>query len=178
MTYNLVLVQEVGRSEDDPTKVDWLLITTLPIDSNQAVEKVIEAYLGRWPIEPFFRTFKTGCRVEDIQLETNERLIRCLLFYKIIAWQIMHLTLLARRCPELPCDTVFSECEWKPDWKIITEDAPPRKAPPLSQFIPLLARLGGYNGRSHDPPPGPQSIWRGMRRMLDFAWAWRSFGPS
>lgn len=178
VTYNLVFVEEIGRSEDDKTKVCWLLVTTLPIDSNEAIQRVIEAYIGRWPIESYFRTYKTGCRVEEIQLETKDRLIRCLLFYKIIAWQIMHLTFLGRECPDLPCDAIFADCEWKPVWKIVEKADPPEQAPPLADFIPALAQLGGYNRRSHDRPPGPQAIWTGIRRMLDFALAWQIFGPS
>lgn len=177
-TYNLVLVEEIGCSEDDATKVCWLLITTLAIDSNEAIASVIEAYVGRWPIESYFRTYKTGCRVEEIQLETKERLIRCLLFYKIIAWQIMYLTFLGREYPDLPCDEIFADCEWKPVWKIVEQTDPPERAPSLSEFVPVLAQLGGYNQRSHDRPPGPQAIWTGIRRMLDFALAWQAFGPA
>lgn len=178
VSYNLVLVEEVGRSEDDETKVCWLLITTLPIDSNDAIQRVIDTYIGRWPIEPFFRTYKTGCRIEEIQLETNERMIRCLMFYKIIAWKIMYLTFLGRECPELACDEVFADYEWKPVWKIAGDAPLPEQAPPLSEFIPVLAQLGGYNRRRGDRPPGPQAIWTGIRRMLDFALAWQAFGPS
>jgi hypothetical protein len=175
--YNLVLVQEIGRPKDDDTTVSWLLITTLPIDSVDAVLRVVDYYVARWPIEVFFRVYKSGCRVEDIQLETNARLKRCLLFYKVIAWRIMYLTFLGRECPELPCDQMFAEYEWKPVWKIVSDEPLPEKAPPLSQFIPMLARLGGYNDRKHDHPPGAQAIWVGIRRMTDFALAWNVFGP-
>lgn len=175
--YQLVLVQEVGRPDDDETAVDWLLITTLPIDSVDAVLRVVDDYVGRWPIEVFFRVFKTGCRVEEIQLETNARLKRCLMFYKVIAWRIMYVTFFGRECPELPCNQMFADYEWKPVWKITSDEPLPEQAPSLSQFIPMLARLGGYNDRKHDHPPGTQSIWVGIRRMSDFALAWRSFGP-
>ncbi|QDU61565.1 hypothetical protein Pan216_24260 [Planctomycetes bacterium Pan216] len=39
----------------------------------------------------------------------------------------------------------------------------------------LIAELGGYNNRPSEPPPGPETIWRGLRRMLDFAIAWQAF---
>ena len=32
----------------------------------------------------------------------------------------------------------------------------------------LLARLGGYLARSHDPPPDSMVMWRGMRRLNDW----------
>ena len=36
------------------------------------------------------------------------------------------------------------------------------------------AALGGHLGRTHDAPPGPEIIWRGMRRIFDFALAWET----
>ena len=50
-------------------------------------------------------------------------------------------------------------------------------APPLKEFLPMIAELGGYNGRKHDLPPGPKALWIAIRRMGDFALAWQSFGP-
>ncbi|MBB3208470.1 hypothetical protein FHS27_004299 [Rhodopirellula rubra] len=33
------------------------------------------------------------------------------------------------------------------------------------------------NARPSDSPPGAEVIWRGTRRMHDFALCWQSFGP-
>ena len=177
VTYNVVFVEEIN-GPNDGTNVGWLLITTLPINTVKDVLLVLDYYVARWPIEVFFRVFKTGCRVEDIQLETNARLKNCLIFYKVIAWRVMYVTFLGRHCPEIPCDTIFADVEWKPVWKVVSDQPLPKKAPPLAEFIPMLAKLGGYNNRSTDRPPGPQVIWVGMRRMLDFAIAWTAFGPA
>ena len=176
VTYNVVLVEEIGGPQDG-TDVSWLLITTLPIESVEEVQRVIDYYAARWSIEVYFRTLKTGCRVEDIQLETTKRLKNCLAFYKIIAWRVMYLTYLNRECPSLPCSAVFDESEWKSVWRVTTKEELPKRPPTLSEFMPLLARLGGYNNRPKDPPPGPQAIWVGIRRMTDFAIAWLAFGP-
>lgn len=176
VTYNVVLVEEVGGPQDG-TDVSWLLITSLPIDSVAEVERVIDYYTARWTIEVFFRVYKSGCRVEEIQLETNHRLQNCLMFYKVIAWRVMYLTFLGRECPEMPCDVMFDEAEWKSVWKVVTDDPLPEAAPTLEEFLPILAQLGGYNRRTTDGPPGPQAIWTGIRRMTDFALAWQAFGP-
>ena len=125
----------------------------------------------------FFRVFKTGCRVEEIQLETLSRLKNCLAFYKIIAWRIMYLTYMNRECPTLPCDAVFDDCEWKSVWLVVKKNALPGTPPTLSEFMSLLTQLGGYNNRQTEPPPGPQPVWVGIRRMTDFATAWIAFGP-
>lgn len=177
VTFHVVLVEEVG-GPGDGTDVSWLLITSLPIGSVDGVLRIIDYYVARWPIETFFRTYKTGCRVEDIQLETNHRLLNALMFYKIIAWRVMHVTVLGRECPDLSCEAVFAKEEWKSVWQIVEKEPPPPQPPRLGEFIPVLAELGGYNRRSQDHPPGAQAIWVGIRRMTDFALAWLTFGPS
>jgi hypothetical protein len=139
--------------------------------------RVIDYYACRWQIEVFFRVFKTGCKVEEIQLEKAERLRPCLALYKIVAWRVLYVTMLGRESPDLPCDVLFTDEEWKSAWTICTDQPPPPQAPPLREFLPMLAELGGYNNRKHDAPPGPKTLWIAIRRMGDFALAWQTFGP-
>lgn len=176
VSYNVVLVEEVGGPEDG-TDVSWLLITSLPIDTLEEIQLVMTDYVARWTIEVYFRVFKTGCKVEEIQLETLSRLKNCLAFYKIIAWRIMFLTHLNRDSPSLPCDVVFDGCEWMSVWRVVTGKELPQTPPTLGEFMALLTQLGGYNNRKTEAPPGPQPIWVGIRRMADLATAWLSFGP-
>ncbi len=127
VTHNVVLVEEIEGPGDD-TDLSWLLITTLPIETVEDVLRVIDYYVARWTVEIYFRTLKTGCRVEDIQLETTDRLKRCLAFYKIIAWRVLYLTYLNRTCPRLPCTAVFDESEWKSVWRVVTKKQLPKPA--------------------------------------------------
>ncbi len=176
VTYNVVLVEEINGPHDG-TDVSWLLITSLPIDSVQEILRVIDYYVTRWSIEIYFRILKTGCKVEEIQLETIDRVKKCLAFYKIIAWRVMYLTYLNRECPEVPCTALFTESEWKSVWSVTTKQKLPKRPPTLGEFMPLLTQLGGYNNRAKEKPPGPQAVWVGIRRMTDFAIAWQAFGP-
>lgn len=176
-----VSICAVGVHEIDPPEgvepVDWLLFTSLSIESLEDVLRVVRYYAARWVIEVFFRVLKSGCKVEEIQLETAARLLPCLMLYRIVAWRVVYVTMLGRECPELPCDTLFTEPEWKSVYQIVRKVDPPSSPPPLKEFVSLLAELGGYNGRKHDAPPGSQAIWVGIRRMTDFAQAWLAFGP-
>ena len=176
VTYNVVLVEEID-GPNDGTDVSCLLITSLPIDTLEEIQRVIDYYVARWTIEVFFRVFKTGCRVEEIQLETLGRLKNCLAFYKIIAWRIMYLTYMNRECPTMSCDVMFDDCEWQSVWQIVTKTKLPKSPPTLNEFMSLLTRLGGYNNRKNERPSGPQPVWVGIRRMTDFAIAWMNFGP-
>jgi hypothetical protein len=79
---------------EDP--LDWLLLTNLTDDiPEQAVEK-LSWYLCRWPIEVCFKVLKSGCRIEELQLEKRERLEPALAFYMIIARRVLCLTMSRR----------------------------------------------------------------------------------
>ena len=176
VTVNVVLVEEIG-GPGDGTDVSWLLITTLPIATIDEVLRVVDYYVARWSVEIYFRVLKTGCRVEEIRLETNQRLKNCLAFYNIIAWRVLYLTYMNRTSPTLPCTAMFDDAEWKSVWRVVKKQPLPQSPPTLSEFMKLLTRLGGYNNRATERAAGPQPIWIGLRRMLDFATAWLVFGP-
>ena len=90
----------------------------------------------------------------------------------------MHVTVLGRERPDVSCEAVFTEAEWKSAWQIVEKEPPPNQPPRLGEFLPIPAQLGGYNRRSKDRPPGARPIWMGIRRMTDFALAWLTFGTS
>ena len=66
--------------------------------------------------------------------------------------------------------------EWKAVWMATYRKKPPKKAPKLREMVHLVASLGGYVERKNSEP-GPQTVWVGMQRMYDLAWAWDTFGP-
>lgn len=176
VTVNVVLVEEVGGPDDD-TRVSWLLITTAVIDTVDDVLRVLKYYTARWGIEIFFRTLKSGCRVEALQLETKARMLNALAFYDIIAWRVVYLTYLNRECPDLPCTAMFDDAEWKSVWRVVKKQPLPASPPTLSAIMRLVSELGGHNNRANDCPAGPECIWMGLRRTIDFGAAWRAFGP-
>jgi hypothetical protein len=175
-----VEVNAVYLREVDPPKgeapVEWLLLTSLPTDHFQQARQVAQWYLCRWPIELFFKIIKSGCVVEDRQLETAQRLERCLALYLIIAWRILYLVWLGRTEPEVSCAAVFSEAEWKSVWRVVTGRALPRRPPKLHEFTRILARLGGHLNRKNDGQLGIKRMWIALQRMRDLALAWEASG--
>jgi len=174
VSVNVVWVHEPNPPQG-VAAVDWLLLTSLPIDSVEAVDRVVKWYAARWWIEIYFRTYKQGCRVERLQLQTAERVENALALYKIVAWRLQYVTLLGRECPEVSCESVFSESEWRGTWSVATGTVAPLEAPTLGDFLNQVACLGGYLGRKHDGPPGTEVMWRGLRRVFDFSLAWTTF---
>jgi hypothetical protein len=177
VTVHVVQVREINApSGEEP--VEWLLLTSLPIDDEAAVRVVLDSYALRWMSEVFFRVLKSGCRVEERLFEYRARVEACLAVYEIVAWRTLFLCRLGRSNPQMSCAVVLEECEWKSVWMAIHQKPPPQKAPPLPEMIRLIAQLGGYvNQPNRIDPPGPQTLALGMQRMYDLAWAWKTFGP-
>jgi hypothetical protein len=168
------ILAEEKKPPTDVEPICWLLLTTLPVTTlEDAIEK-IRWYVIRWQIELFHKVLKSGCRVEDRQLDSVEKLIRCLMVDAIIAWRILLLTKLGREVPDLPCTVVFDEYEWKALYYFVNKTQQlPDKEPTLQEAIRMVAKLGGFLGRKRDGQPGSITIWRGLIRLHDIVEAWR-----
>ncbi len=175
VTLNVVLAEEPNPPEG-ATPIQWLLVTTLPIDDAEQVQQIVSNYSIRWQIEIYFKTLKSGCRIEDRQFETLDRILNCLAVYSIIAWKVMYLTRLGRECPDLSCELIFDESEWKSVYMTVRQEDPPSTPPSLNEMIRMIASLGGYVIR-RSTHPGPQTLWFGLQRVHDLSTAWETFGP-
>ena len=172
VTVNVVLVREDQPPEGE-IAIEWVLVTTLPIGDMEAVEAIIKYYEQRWSIEVFFRTLKSGCRVEERRFENLDRLLPCIAIYLIVAWRTLLLCRLGRACPDISCATIFEPSEWKSVYAKTTKKTPPGQPPRLNEMIRMIAQLGGYvNVPGREDMPGVQTLWLGMQRMRDLAWAW------
>jgi len=125
--------------------------------------------------EIYFRTIKSGCRVEERQFETLKHLMNCVAVYSIIAWRIMYLCRLGRECPDLECEVVFESSEWKSVYAIVKKKDLPFDPPRLNEMIRMIASLGGYVLRK-SIEPRPQTLWIGLQRVHDLSTAWEAFG--
>lgn len=172
-----VTFRAVWAAEVDPPAgeepINWLLLTSRKITTLGEARRIIGIYLRRWDIEVYFRALKTGCRVERIQLKSGEALVRALMIYLVIAWRILYLTHLGRRCPELACGCVFDEAEWRAACAVAGRPEADGE-PSLSEFVGIIGRLGGHLGRKSDGVPGAEAVWRGLSRVRDFALVWRA----
>lgn len=163
---NVVAVIE----EDPPAGVEpleWILVTTEPIDSLADVLEVAQFYRLRWRVEEYHTILKSGCRIEEVQFETAERIKKVLAIMAAVAVRLLQITYLARVEPDTLCTVVLSENEWralqtKIQGRPPTADA---RAPTLKQAVLWVGRLGGHLGRTGDGMPGIRTIWKGWRDL-------------
>ena len=156
------------RKPRDRERIDWKLITDLPVRSRaEAVEK-LRWYTVRWKVELFHKILKSGCRAEDARLRTAERLVNLLSLYCILSWRIFWMTMLNRVVPDgsprLALTTLETDLldELVPD-----QDPRSRRRKTLSHYLTKIARRGAYLARGPDPPPGNTVMWRGLTRLMD-----------
>lgn len=166
-----------AREENPPTgvkPVSWLLLTTLPITGLTDALQCLRWYSDRWLIERYHYVLKSGCRLEQLQLETADRIERALATYSIVAWRLLWLTLEARYNQSALADTVFQSYEWKALYCYVNSTPiPPETPPTLNQCVRWIAKLGGFLGRKGDGEPGVKTIWLGLRRLDDIASTWK-----
>lgn len=177
----VVEVSVVKLLEIDPPKgeepIEWIILTSLPVNTLKEALTIIQWYVCRWQIEIYFRILKSGCKVQELQLESADRIKPAVVLYMIIAWRIFYCLMLGREYPNFPCNLLFEEEEWKSVYVITKGKEPPQEPPQLGEMIDMIASLGGHLGRKHDGPPGPKTLWIGLQRMADLALAWRRFTP-
>jgi hypothetical protein len=164
----LTVIHATERSEPAGRKrIEWKLLTDLPVNSRvDAIEK-IDWYAMRWKIETFHKNLKSGCKAEESQLRTASRLTNLIAIFCILAWRVFWLTEINRSAPEAPSEVALTATEVTLLEQLVKDTARTAQAPPLSRCLIKLAQLGGYLARANDPPPGNKVIWRGMHRLVD-----------
>ena len=131
-----------AREQRPPPNADpleWFLLTTLPVTDVHEATRLLKWYALRWRIEDYFRILKSGCRIEELQHRTAERLQRATAIKMVVAWRIQLMLRLGREVPELPAELLFSDTELR----VLAVFARSRKLPTpqyLGETVQTLAR--------------------------------------
>jgi len=173
LTLTAILARELNPPEGE-APIEWMLLTNLEVHTLEQAEEKLSWYLSRWQIEILFRILKSGCKIEELQLEKFERLEPAVTLYLLIAWRVLYCTMIGRECPELPCDLIFGEDEWKAAYILAKSEPPPEQPPTINEMVRIVAGFGGFLNRKGDGFPGPQALWIGMQRTKDFAMMYKA----
>ena len=101
LTLTVIHAEERGTPKNRK-KIEWKLITDLPVGSRtDAIEK-LEWYALRWKIEVFHKILKSGCKAEESKLRTAQRLTNLIAVFCILSWRVFWMTMLNRSAPDAP----------------------------------------------------------------------------
>ena len=158
---------ELGEPEGRK-RIQWKLLTNLPVESFASVVEKLRWYAMRWKIETFHKILKSGGQAQASKLRTSERLVNWLAILCIVGWRVFWMTMVRRTDGDKPAEVAFTPTEMYLLDKLVKG---PRNTPDqsktLSGALMKLAQLGGYLARASDPPPGNLVIWRGLSRLTD-----------
>lgn len=158
--------QERGNPKNRK-RIDWKLITDLPVRAlKDAIEK-LRWYALRWKIEVFHKILKSGCKAEDRRLRTAERLVNLIAIFCIVSWRIFWMTMLNRSDPSAHPSLALTKTEMQLLDHLIPDKREPPDRDAISRYVVKIARLGGYLARANDPAPGNIVMWRGLSRLSD-----------
>ena len=154
------------REQNPPPQVepiDWMLLTSEPVASDQDALRIVSYYERRWVIEEWHKALKEGCALEASQLDEPEDCLRLASILSVVAVRLLQLRDLAD--PEHPdADCPEALRRWAPPlWvQVVSQHAglsPHQMTPRL--FLLTIAKQGGFLARKCDGRPGWKVIWRG-----------------
>jgi hypothetical protein len=148
-------------------KIDWKLLTDLPVHSRKDAIEKLEWYAMRWKIEVFHKILKSGCKAEESRLRTAQRLANLISVFCILSWRIFWMTILNRATPTAPPDVALTKTEIELLDHLVKDKRQDVSRRTVSHYLTKIARLGGYLARANDPPPGNTVMWRGLSRLTD-----------
>jgi hypothetical protein len=153
----------------DEAPVDWLLYTTEPLATREQLETVVDYYRCRWQIEELNKALKTGCVVQERQLESLDAITTMLALSLPIAVELLALRTLANADATAPADLVLKPHEIAALRHMSTERKLPAK-PTVQDALWSIAGLGGHI--KNNGPAGWQVLQRGMEKFVPFAAGW------
>jgi hypothetical protein len=163
MTWNLVEVWEPAPPAGvEP--VHWLLWTLEPAATADEALEVVRKYTCRWPIEEVHLVLKSGCKVEDLRLESWDGLEKAVTVNAAVAARIVSLRDLARETPEAAATAVLSPDEAEVLVCHFGKGMSPSELT-IGQAVLWIGRLGGHLNRKRDGMPGVRTLWRGLHNL-------------
>ncbi len=157
----VVRVWEVDAPADTEP-LEWILATTVPVESGEDLLTRVQWYRQRPVVEDYHQCLKTGTRAEARDLEDEARIERLLGFLALLAVRLLQLRDEAQHHPEAPARTVVDPLRLRLVAQFLGR---PVRELSVLDFWRGVAQMGGYLGRKRDGPPGWKTVWRGWLEL-------------
>jgi hypothetical protein len=152
--------EEEAPEGEEP--LEWILLTTVAVTTCEQAWHRADWYRCRWTIEDYHQCLKTGGRIEERQVQSADRLMRLLGLLSPAAVRLLQLRDLSRQTPDHPAAQVI-----EPTALAIVAARAGQSSQTLTSgdFWTEVARMGGYQARKSDGPPGWKTLWKGWLQL-------------
>jgi len=161
-----VWVRETGTTPDGEKPIEWILLTTYPVETVDDALLVVFGYSQRWRIEELFAALKSrGCNVEESLLQAADHVRRFVAIMLTVAVRLLRLAYLGRLQPQLPAALEFTRSERQA--LLLGTELDPDHADELTMgdTLLMLGKLGGHVGDPTKRPIGYEVLGRGLREL-------------
>ena len=149
--------EEEAPEGEDP--LEWILLTSVPTTTPEQAWERADWYRASFRVEDYHHCLKTGCRVEERQLQSAERLIRLLGLLSPLAVRLLQLRDLSPQAPERLAQSVI---EPETLTVLATHVGLSPSSMTLGTFWTEVARMGGYLARRGDGPAFLENSLEGL----------------
>ena len=166
---SLVIAEEIAcvdsktgeNSFNEKDKAVWYLLTSLPVENQGDVERIVYFYALRWRIERFHYTLKSGAlNVEKLQFDDIDSTLNALSFYSVVAWQLLALTYFIRQEADAPAASVFEEEEIE-----ILQQTSKKAIQTVKEAVLVLVKIVGFAPSKKQPLPGVKVLTLALERF-------------
>jgi hypothetical protein len=166
---NVVVVREVD-APPNTKPVEWLLLTSESIKTEQEILAIVDAYRRRWLVEELFKAIKTGCAYNARRFESYDAMDRLLAVTIPVAWRLLALRALDREAPDTPATVLLTPVEIQ-----ALRARHPRRLPKKLTVATALAAIASLGGHlKNNGPPGWSVLYRGFVDFMAFAAGWKA----
>jgi len=162
--------EENGLTGEEP--LEWMILTSEDIGSEEAVNRILANYETRWQIEEFHKAWKSGTKVEELRQQTADNLQKVAVVLGFIAVRLLQLKHYMEKEPEKICTEVLKEEEWKILWGSVEKTALPKNPPDIKWAYTALARLAGWTNTKRTGRASWDTLWKGWQRLDERIAGW------
>src|SRR5260221_14145012 len=97
--------EEQAPEGEEP--LEWMRLPSVPTTTLEEAWERVDWYRHRWLVEDYHQCLKSGCRIEERQLQTVDGLIRLLILLSTLPLPLLQLRVTALEEPERPASEVI-----------------------------------------------------------------------
>jgi hypothetical protein len=169
---NVVYTREI-EPPDGEKPLEWMILTSEPIETQEQAKTVIEYYECRWLIEEFHKAWKTGCTIEQRRLQSPANLERLAVITAHVAVRLLQLRCLSNEVPERPADDFLDRDELECLYRTTHPNRPVPKSLSLRAVLLTIAKLGGWRDTKRTGRIGWMTFWKGWIRFQERLVGWK-----
>jgi hypothetical protein len=161
-------IYAIHISPTDPTfEFEWILLTSLTVETFDEALEIIWIYKQRWHIECVHKTLKSGFRAEQLTLNHRDKLSKAIAIFLPCAVHVYWMAHKCRHQPEASADTILTKTECL--LLSLKNKESKEYIPTIKEAWLWISLMGGFRGSKNSAPPGQIVFWRGLRKLKDMA---------